>query len=143
MCKDNHEQPSRTCQCEENGFSTSLGGLVHTNTQNPSKPVEKPFSSPWHILLGCLWLSLHICIMARTKQTPRKPKGGGSVKVIPPKNKGKWGTAGQMIQHPIPNLPTHPTQNRSFYGGMYCRHCTIIMLYMSTQSIHLYCNTVT
>ena len=80
--------------------------------------------------------------MARTKQTPRKPKGGGSVKAIPPKNKGKWGTAGQMIQHPIPNLPTHPTQNRSFYRGMYCRHCTIIMLYMLTQSIHLYCNTV-
>ena len=136
MCKDN--------QCEENGFSTSLEGLVPTNAQNPSKPVEKPFSSHWHILLRLfVVIFAHLCIMARTKQTPRKPKGGGSVKAIPPKNKGKWGTAGQMIQHPIPNLPTHPTQNRSFYGGMYCRHCTIIMLYMSTQSIHLYCSTVT
>ena len=62
MCKDNHEQPNRTCQCEENGFSTSLEGLVRTNAQNPSKPVEKPFSSRWRILLGCLWLSLHIFV---------------------------------------------------------------------------------
>ena len=81
--------------------------------------------------------------MARPKQTPQKPKDGGSVKAIPPKNTGKWGTAGQMVQHPIPNLPNHPTQNRSFYGGMYCTYCIVIMLYMSTQSIHLYCNTMT
>ena len=71
------------------------------------------------------------------KQTPRKPV---TPSTILPKNKGKWGTAAQMVQHPIPNLPTNPTLNRSFYGGMYCRHCTVIMLYMLTQSIHLYCN---
>ena len=73
------------------------------------------------------------------KQTPRKPV---TPSTIPPKNKGKWGTAAQMVQHPIPNLPTNPTLNRSFYGGMYCRHCTVIMLYMSTQSICLYCNNL-
>ena len=130
------------CQREGNGFSTCLGGLVHANVQNPSKQVEKPFPSCWRILLGCWWLSLYFLYHGKN-ETPKKPKDGGSVKAIPPKNTGKWGTAGQMVQHPIPNLPTHPTQNRSFYGGMYCRYCTIIMLYMSTQSIHLYCNTVT
>ena len=42
-----------------NGFSTCLEGfcaLVHTK---PSKQVEKPFPSHWHILLGCSWLSLY------------------------------------------------------------------------------------
>ena len=130
------------CQHEGNGFSTCLERFCALVCTKPSKQVEKPFPSHWHILLACSCLSFYFCIMARMKETLRKPQDR-SVKAIPPKNKGKWGTAAQMVQHPIPNLPTHPTQNRSFYGGMYCRHCTIIMLYMSTQSIHLYCNTVT
>ena len=45
-------------QHEGNGFSTCLEGLVHTNVQNPSKQVEKPFPSHWHVLLACLWFIL-------------------------------------------------------------------------------------
>ena len=130
-------------QCEGNGFSTCLEGLVHTNAQNPSKQVEKPFPSRWRILLGCSWLSLYFLYHGKNETNTTKTKRWRICKGNPAKKKGMWGTAGQMVQHVIPNLPTHPTQNRSFYRGMYCRYCTVIMLYMSTQSIHLYCNTVT
>ena len=58
---DNHEQANRTCQHEVNGFSTCLEGLVCTYAQNPSKQVEKPFPSCWHILLTFLWLSCYFC----------------------------------------------------------------------------------
>ena len=49
------------CQCEGNGFSTCLEGLVCTDVQNPSKQVEKPFPSRWRILLACSWLSWYFC----------------------------------------------------------------------------------
>ena len=48
-------------QHEGNGFSTCLEGLVHTNAQNPSKQVEKPFPSHWNVLLACSWLSCYFC----------------------------------------------------------------------------------
>ena len=48
-------------QCEGNGFSTCLEGLVRTNVQNPSKQVEKPFPSCWRVLLACSWLSCYFC----------------------------------------------------------------------------------
>ena len=60
-CYDNHKQANRMRQCEGNGFSTCLEGLVRTNAQNPSKQVEKPFPSRWHILLACSWLSCYFC----------------------------------------------------------------------------------
>ena len=120
--QDNHEQANKTCQCEGNGFSTCLEGFCALVCTKPSKQVEKPFPPCWHILLACSWLYCYFCIMARMKQTPRKPKDG-SVKAISPKNKGKWSTAAWMVQNQTPNLSTHPTLNRAFYGGMYCRHC--------------------
>ena len=33
--------------------------------------------------------------------------------------KKDWGTAALMIQKPILNLPSHPTQNRPDYSGTY------------------------
>ena len=44
-------------QCEGNGFSTCLEGFCALVRTKPSKQVEKPFPSHWHILLACSWLS--------------------------------------------------------------------------------------
>ena len=41
--------------------------------------------------------------------------------------KGFWGTAGRMVQHPIPNLPPHPQRRGFFYGGMYINVGTVDM----------------
>ena len=58
MCKDNHEKPNRMRECEGNGFSTSLEGLVCTNAQNPSKPVEKPYLQNILDLMGLMSIQL-------------------------------------------------------------------------------------
>ena len=61
-------------QREGNGFSTCLEGLVHTNLQNPSKQVEKPFPSCWHILLACSWLSWYFLYHGKKETNTTKTK---------------------------------------------------------------------
>ena len=58
-------------QHEGDGFSAYLEGLVRTNAQNPSKQVEKPFPSHWHVLLACSWLSLYFFYQWRGKKNQR------------------------------------------------------------------------
>ena len=69
--------------------------------------------------------------MARTKQTPRRPTGRkpGEPAASRQSKKGFWGTAGRMVQRPIPSLPPHPQRRGFFYGGMY-----ITVLYMCVHS---------
>ena len=79
--------------------------------------------------------------MARTKQTPRKPTGQSPAQPTDSRSskKGFWGTAGRMVQHPIPSLPNHPQRRGWFYGGMYINVDTVdtSIIYMCAQySVH-------
>ena len=62
------------CQHEGNDVSTCLEGLVHPNVQNPSKQVEKPFPSRWHILLACSWLSLYFLYHGKNEANTKETK---------------------------------------------------------------------
>ena len=79
MCKDNHKQPNRTRQRDENGFSTGLEGFCALVRTKPSKLVEKPFPSHWCILLGFSWLSLHIFVFFVSYHVLAKTSSSGGI----------------------------------------------------------------
>ena len=72
--QDNHKQANKMRQCEGNGFSTCLEGFCALVCTKPSKQVEKPFPSHWHILLACSWLSYYFLYHGKNETNTKKTK---------------------------------------------------------------------
>ena len=99
-------------QCEGNGFSTCLEGLVRTSVQNPSKQVEKPFPSRWRILLGCSWLSLYFLYHGKNETNTMKTKRWRICKGNPAKKHRKVGycRSNDTASYPKPPHPSNSEQ---------------------------------
>ena len=82
--QDNHEQANKMRQCEGNDFSTCLEGFCTLVCTKPSKQVEKPFPSCWHVLLACSWISCYFLYHGKnetnTKETKRRICKGNPAK---------------------------------------------------------------